>query len=309
MTTGTTPGNSPMTTDHRTTGMTTDGKSGMDQSMAIDTEKLDEDGFLLLPAFLGGDELGSVNKAVDDFYAARAERGERETGSRSQWRTFVSGPFYHEPLDDLAFRPVYAEWARRVLRTDDVRMTKYNVWRKTGGTANYDQPLHRDYRDQDLLTPLSAAAPYQIAFLTYLDDVTPGNGPTAVVPRSAAPAIAPEITELDREQRAEVYAREIRLDAAAGDTLVLPTDTWHRATDITDHGAVRTMFTVMFRRADAEWCGQRSWPSYAHENGFQRLVGRLDDAQRRLLGFPPADWSGWTDELRDALARRYPGRG
>ncbi|MFE6776302.1 phytanoyl-CoA dioxygenase family protein [Streptomyces sp. NPDC057702] len=270
--------------------------------------KLTEEGFLVLPGFLDESALASVGRAVEGFYAERsAESGAGEKGGEeSPWRTFVSGPLYHEELDDLAFHPSYAQWAREVLGTDDVRLTKYNVWRKTGGRADYEQVLHRDYRDQDLLTPTGSGAPYQIAFLTYLDDVTPGNGPTAVVPRTAAPYIAPEITELDRATNARVYAQERLLRAGRGDTLVLPTDTWHRATDLTEPGAVRTMFTVMFRRADAEWCGQRSWPSYAHLEGFQRLVGRLDDEQRRLLGFPAADWNGWTDELRSALARRYP---
>lgn len=276
-------------------------------SNVVNTDQLWRDGYLLLAPFLPSAALDSLSSQADVLFGSLRDEAREAGRLPSPWSTFKQAPFGVDAIDDVVFHPTLSQWAQEVLGTADIRLTKANIWRKTGGDANYEQPMHRDYPDQDLLGPVSNGSPDQVAFLMYLEDVDQRNGPTAVVPRISAPSIPMEVAELAPDMAPGLYAAERPVHAERGATLVLLTDTWHRATDLQEPGSKRTLLVAGFRRADAEWCGAQCWPSYGKDPSFRSLLARLTPDQRTLLGFPSAGSARWISRQMSAVVARYPG--
>jgi hypothetical protein len=155
------------------------------------------------------------------------------------------------------------------------------------------QGLHRDHQGQ-LLYERTAEGQFVPAYvymqsIWLLDDFTPENGATRIVPGTHTP-------EAGNPRPEHPYGEAIPLVAPAGTVAVFPASLWHGGGEHTGPG-VRRAFHGFFSRpwAMPQWDNPRSTPLEA--------LARCTPFQRQLLGYDrqPSFEEGWGETRRIEL--------
>ncbi|MEM9713564.1 MAG: phytanoyl-CoA dioxygenase family protein [Actinomycetota bacterium] len=285
-----------------------------------------DDGFVVLPALLGEEDLGAARGDVasmfptaDDFHDDLEP--ERNAPLRSEFGGIVGFPFAGVELGLLAVHPILVELAQTFLRTDDVRLSSAEAWAKYTGAATYDQAHHRDHLSHTVLVPSDDPAFAHLELFVYLVDVPVELGPPAFVSRAAAghrPVLpnwyprragapdpdAPSWRSTDAHP--ELYEAEVRAAGPAGTVIAYSTSTLHRATELTAPRGARFTLHCTFRPATAPWAARRSWVEVANDEEWHAFVARATPRQLELFDVPPPGHPFWTADTLDGLARRYP---
>jgi hypothetical protein len=287
----------------------------------------EEDGFVVLPRFLGPDdlrdaldELGREFPTADEFHddvdPARNERFRDEFGG------ITSFPFTSACLSLLAVHERLIDLAQTLLGTDDVRVYSIEAWAKYTGAADYDQPLHRDYLNHSLLVPAPGQPPHQLEMFLYLSDVPVELGPPSYVPMSLTAELPALPNWYPREDgaaddheprwvsehgRADLYDGEVAAAGPAGTVVVYRIETFHRGTALADQRGARYTIHTNFRRADADWVGRRAWVDSANTWRWHKFVTTATARQLQLFGFPPPGHPYWSPRTVEGLRQRYPG--
>ena len=264
-------------------------------------------GFTLVPAFLDESELVAAQAALwsvfptpTDYFADPAQFEWLRRGQFAGLREF---PFAHFDLNALVVHDDLADFARRLIGTDEVRLYKGELWAKYGD-VDYEQPHHRDYGNHTLVVPRADGRWRQITTFIYLNDVTEANGATAIV----SPRLTGEIPlGVRRVGAGELRDTEQRLCGAAGSLVVYSTDVFHRGTAFTDPTATRFMVLADFRAADAPWAQKQAFGNHGNRAEMVEFVTRATPAQRTLLDIPAPGHEFWNDQTIRDMGLRYPG--
>ncbi|HTU47079.1 MAG TPA: phytanoyl-CoA dioxygenase family protein [Bryobacteraceae bacterium] len=183
-------------------------------------ENLDELGYVVVERFLDAETLEQVRNRVEELYGAEGENAgsefRKEEGSRRLANLVDKGEIFQR----LIAMPRVLELVRHVLG-ERFKLSSFNA-RSANPYSNEAQPLHCD----------AAALPDEQGYwvcntIWLLDDFTPANGATRVIPGSQ------KWKELPQDALADPVAphpQEILLTAPAGSVVVMNTHAWHGGT-------------------------------------------------------------------------------
>jgi ectoine hydroxylase-related dioxygenase (phytanoyl-CoA dioxygenase family) len=187
---------------------------------AQERASLDELGYVVVERFLDADALEQVRNRVEELYEAEGENAgsefRKEEGSRRLANLVDKGEIFQR----LIAMPRILELVRHVLG-ERFKLSSFNA-RSANPYSSEAQPLHCD----------AAALPddkgYSVCNTIWLlDDFTPANGATRVIPGSQ------NWKELPQDALADPVAahpEEILLTTPAGSVVVMNTHAWHGGT-------------------------------------------------------------------------------
>jgi len=282
----------------------------LDLSAAAQT--WDEQGFIILPAYLRPHELAAAQHELSLLFPTAAEfhggvDAERNLRFRhDEFGGITDFPFESVELSLLAVHPKLVALAEALLRTEDLRVYSAEAWAKYTGAADYDQLHHRDYLNHTLLVPTDDRAYRQAELFLYLCDVPEELGPPHLVPAALTRGAAALPNWFSRDDRPEWYSAEGSAAGPAGTVVAWQTGTFHRGTALRSPLGARYTMHVNYRPAAASWAERHAWASRSHEPAWYAFVARASLRQLLLFGFPPPRHPFWNDQTLTAMAQHYP---
>ena len=242
--------------------------------------QLDEQGYLLLPGVMDAGLLARARRRIDELFdeegGAAGSEFKQEPGARRLANLVNKGRLFEE----IIVTPAVLECMAQVLGPR-FKLSSLNA-RSTDPHSEADQPLHAD----------SGALPDDSGYwvcnsVWLLDDFTPENGATRMVPGSHRwkRLPPPEMYEPHPEQQLVL--------GKAGDVVVMNAHMWHGGT-ANRTAAPRRALHVYYTRWDKpqqQW--QKRWLS-------AEVQGRLSPEARRVLALD--------DPLNDELCATGSGK-
>lgn len=278
---------------------------GVGPLTAEQKRSLDELGYFVVPDVFTAAEVAEMRAEFDRLRGIEGELGGHEVhiepGAPRLSNLFNKSPAYDRLL---ACQPTLAA-AHYLL--GDIRVYSLNGRNPLKGQGQ--QPLHSD-------VPRVHATDWRVVnSMVMLDDMTPDNGPTRVVPGSHnwVPINVPdvnmaEVTEIrvTPEDRAIMptdptapHPKEIRLTGRAGSVAVINGHIWHGGTR-NDSGAPRRVLHLAIGRRDLpQQLNEREHLTpelLARSSPAQRYLLDIEGAEPKVHGYPPLpkDVRTWT---------------
>src|SRR5215471_8193205 len=245
-----------------------------------DLRRLDEDGYLALPGLMSPDLLGALRRRIDELFETEGANAggefKQEPGARRLANLVNKGAIFEEAI----VNPLVLNCAARVLGPR-FKLSSLNA-RSTDPHSEADQPLHAD----------SGAIADDLGYSVFnsiwlLDDFTPENGATRMVPGSHRWRRLPE---------PEFYgphpAQQLVL-GKAGDVVVMNAHMWHGGTANHTAAPRRAMHVYYTRWDQPQQQYQKRWLS-------ADVQSRLSPEARRILALD--------DPLNDELSSTGSGK-
>jgi ectoine hydroxylase-related dioxygenase (phytanoyl-CoA dioxygenase family) len=187
--------------------------------MLTDAERrhLDEEGYLVLPGFMSPELLAALQQRIDEIFEEEGDRAggefKQEPGARRLANLVNKGRIF----EDVILTPRVLEAMEAVLGPR-FKLSSLNA-RSTNPHSDADQPLHADSG------AIADDLGYSVCNSVWLlDDFTPDNGATRMVPGSHRWKRLPE-----PEFYAPHPAQQLVL-GRAGDVVVMNAHMWHGGT-------------------------------------------------------------------------------
>lgn len=245
--------------------------------------ELDEKGYLVLEDFMGEELLESVSRRVEELFAEEGDQSGAEFKQEPETRRLANVVDKGEIFHQLIALPRILECVAHVLGPA-FKLSSLNV-RSANPYSSWAQPLHCDV----------GAVPDEKGYwvcntIWLLDDFTPQNGATRMVPGSHRWGKLPQDFLADP---AAPHPDEVLLLAKAGTVVVMNTHLWHGAT------ANRTGSS---RRAMHAFYCRRDKPQQQYQKKLLRpeVQAQLSAQLRQLLALD--------DPLNDELSSRLSGQ-
>ena len=187
---------------------------------AVERAQLDTAGYVVVERFLDAEALRKVRNRIEELYAQEGENAgaefRKEAGARRLANLVDKGDIFQH----LIAMPRILELVRHVLGPK-VKLSSFNA-RSANPHSNEAQPLHVD----------AGALPDASGFwvcntIWLLDDFTPANGATRVIPGSQTWGKRPQDVMPDP---AQPHPDEVLVLAPAGSVVVMNTHAWHGGT-------------------------------------------------------------------------------
>ena len=277
-------------------------------------QTLDEEGFVVLPGFLGEADLAAAVAALPALYPTADEFHDDVDPERNerfrQWQFGGLEPFPFEPTDLslLCVHESLIDLAEALLGTDDVRLYAAEAWAKYTGAVDYEQTLHRDFGNHTVLVPSESPAFRQLEMFVYLDDVTDAHGATAVVSDRLGRSVGIFPPDKTRDDHPELYEAEVRAAGPKGTVLAYTAGTLHRGTNMTAPRGARYTLHLNLRAASTDWAQRRVWTEVVGRPTWQDFVNRATPRQLALFGWPKPGHPYWTEQTLAGMGERYPRR-
>jgi ectoine hydroxylase-related dioxygenase (phytanoyl-CoA dioxygenase family) len=233
--------------------------------MLSDAERrhLDEEGYLVLAGLMSPELLAALRRRIDEIFEEEGDQAgaefKQEPGARRLANLVNKGRIF----EDVILTPRVLEAVEAVLGPR-FKLSSLNA-RSTNPHSDADQPLHAD----------SGAIADEIGYsvcnsVWLLDDFTPENGATRMVPGSHRWKRLPE-----PEFYAPHPAQQLVL-GRAGDVVVMNAHMWHGGTANRTAAPRRAMHVYYTRWDQPQQQFQKQWLS-------QDVQARLSPKARRIL--------------------------
>lgn len=273
-------------------------------------ERVRTDGFAIVEGFLTADEVAAARAGLfEEFptheqYFADPDRYAHVVAH--QFAGLRVGPFPSWALTRLACHPDLVDAAERFCGTTELDLYKIELWAKYSGAVDYDQPLHRDFSNHDLLVPRADHRWPQLTTFILLSDVTEHDGPTKVLPRSLGDTLPLWPRHAADDVERELRRHEIAVTGPAGSLFLYTTDVVHRGSAFTGHPRSRFALLADYMARGNPWQGKVSWPGRAHERAFQSVFANATPRELHLFGVPLPGHEYWNDQTLHDVGLRYP---
>jgi len=238
---------------------------------------LDRDGFLVLPELLPPSRVEALRSRIEELFEVEGENAgaefKKEAGARRLANCVDKGEVFEQAIQI----PEMLEAKAHILGPA-FKLSSLNV-RSTNPMSEADQPLHVD------MNAIADEQGYWVANTIFmLDDFTPDNGATRVVPGSHKWGQRPQEQMPDRFA---AHPAQILVTGKAGTIVICNAHTWHGGTANRTHGHRRAMH-AFFCRSDK--------PQQQYHKRLLRAEtqARLSPELRKLLALD--------DPLNDALS-------
>jgi hypothetical protein len=271
----------------------------------------DRDGWFVLEGVLTPAEADAARSELQNKYFPDLASVWREPDpelKREQFVGITEFPFFQSSLlNRVTFDERLISIAANLLDNEDIVLYMAQAWAKYTGAADYDQLLHRDFRNHTLVVPDQSRREYaQVETMLYLSDVTPSHGPTHLVGRSHTVDVPNDPEFRSREENGWLYELEENAAAPAGSLLVFAPDVFHRGTNLVEPDGSRFVVSIGYQPR-LPWLGYHCWPKAGSWPPLIELVEQATPRQLRALGFPLPGDPYWTPETRTRTEERYPG--
>jgi hypothetical protein len=261
-------------------------------------EELEREGFIVVPDFIAGDELKTLQAAqrrvLPSWEKILADPPQDQSGNS------LLACFPHEEIE-LYKAAMHAEgiaFARKWLKTDAIHMrvgcliARY-PGHAAGGTGFDDSNLHIDNGNNSLLPMSEDLREFgQIGFWVHLEDVDEDQAPLRLIPK----------------KHGRDMTQCVPLVCKGGTLCIFTNFTWHSASAYTRADGQRFTWGYSFGRADHCWEGFKHYTHLGKGAAvFQQFIGGLTANERELWRFPPAGHPYYTEQTLALLEEQYPG--
>jgi ectoine hydroxylase-related dioxygenase (phytanoyl-CoA dioxygenase family) len=250
--------------------------------MLHDAERrqLEEEGYLALPGLMPPELLAALRRRIDEIFEEEGDRAgsefKQEPGARRLANLVNKGRIFEKVI----LTPRVLEAVACVLGPR-FKLSSLNA-RSTNPHSDADQPLHADSG------AIADDLGYSVCNSVWLlDDFTPGNGATRMVPGSHRWKRLPE-----PEFYAPHPAQQLVL-GRAGDVVVMNAHMWHGGTANRTAAPRRAMHVYYTRQDQPQQQYQKQWLSV-------EVQSRLSAEARRILALD--------DQLNDELCATGSGK-
>jgi len=232
---------------------------------AAERAQLDADGFVPLPGVLSAAQLQVIRDRLAGLSAAEGDQAGIEV-HQEEGTDRLADLVNKDPVFEVCFTsPRVLAAVAHVL--GDFTLSSLNSRAALPGSGH--QRLHTDWGE-----PVPAGD-YQVCNSIWLiDDFTPANGPTRVVPGSHHSGRLPG--QVMADPRAP-YPGEIRLLGPAGTVVIFNAHLWHGGTRNTTRQPRRALHGYFCRRGRKQQLDQRAYLR-------PETLARLSPAARHILG-------------------------
>jgi ectoine hydroxylase-related dioxygenase (phytanoyl-CoA dioxygenase family) len=232
---------------------------------AAERARLDEDGFLPLPGILSAAQLQVIRDRLAGLSAAEGDQAGIEV-HQEEGTDRLADLVNKDPAFEVCFTsPRVLAAVAHVL--GDFTLSSLNSRAALPGSGH--QRLHTDWGE-----PVPAGD-YQVCNSIWLiDDFTPGNGPTRLVPGSHRSEQLPGQVMADPWAP---YPGEVQLLGQAGTVVVFNAHLWHGGTLNTTRRPRRALHSYFCRRGRKQQLDQRAYLR-------PETLARLSPAARHILG-------------------------
>jgi ectoine hydroxylase-related dioxygenase (phytanoyl-CoA dioxygenase family) len=232
---------------------------------AAERARLDEDGFLPLPGILSDGQLRVIRDRLAELSAAEGDQAGIEV-HQEEGTDRLADLVNKDPVFEVCFTsPRVLAAVAHVL--GDFTLSSLNSRAALPGAGQ--QRLHTDWGQ-----PVPAGD-YQVCNSIWLiDDFTPDNGPTRVVPGSHRSG------QLPGQALADPWAPhpgEVKLLGQAGTVVIVNAHLWHGGTRNTTRRPRRALHSYFCRRGRKQQLDQRAYLQ-------PETLARLSPAARHILG-------------------------
>lgn len=232
---------------------------------------LDRDGYLILPDLLPQPMLEKLRKRVEELFEEEGENAGAEFKLESGARRLANCVDKGKVFEEAILIPEMLAAKAHILGAD-FKLSSLNV-RSTNPLSEADQPLHVD------MNAIADERGYWVANTIFmLDDFTPDNGATRVVPGSHKWGQRPQ------EQMADPFGahpQQILVTGKAGTIVICNAHTWHGGTANRTSGQRRAMHAFFCR-------GDKPQQQYQKKLLRAETQVALSAALRKLLALDDA---------------------
>lgn len=247
-----------------------------------------EDGYLILPRYIRGEELRELQIAQRRVLKPWEEIRHSPPPGNS---FFACYPPPDARMARLYLHPELIAFGQRFLKTPNVLARVGCMLARYPGFVANDSG-HFDNGNNSLLPITESAREYgQFGCWIHLEEVKEGQAPLLLVKRKygqdlskAEPLICPE-----------------------GTICMFNNYCWHAASDFTAAEGQRFTWGFGLGRADHHWEGFKHYTDLGMVKPFQEAVAAMDARERTLFRFPPPNHSYYTKQTLAALEKQYPG--
>ena len=227
-----------------------------------DRRRLDEEGCLVLPGLMPPDLLDTLRRRIDDLFAEEGERAgwefKTEPGARCLANLVDKGRVFEEVI----LTPEVLERMAHVLGPR-FKLSSLNV-RSADPFSPCDQPLHADS------AALAADCGYWVCNSVWmLDDFTPENGATRIIPGSHRWRRLPPPGMYD------FHPEQQLVTGRAGTVVIMNAHMWHGGTANHTSSPRRAMHVYYTRWDKPQQQWQKKWLSPEVQAGLTPVARRI----------------------------------
>jgi ectoine hydroxylase-related dioxygenase (phytanoyl-CoA dioxygenase family) len=232
---------------------------------------LDRDGYAVVPDVLDEPQLGAVRARLQELAAQEGEHAGIEVHQEAGTARLSDLVNKGEVFDVFYTHPIVLAAVAHVL-DGDLKLSSLNSRAALPGKGH--QGLHADWG------PLDLSEGFQVCnSIWLLDDFTPHNGATRVVPGSHLGGVLPGQAMADP---ADDHPDQVQLLGPAGTVVVFNSHLWHGGTHNSTDQPRRAMHSAWCRRTMEQQLDQKA---YLRRSTYDRL----NSAQHYLLDVTEAD--------------------
>lgn len=248
-----------------------------------DRKQLDEQGYLVLPGLMSPELLERVRERVEELFADEGERAGSEFKTEPGARRLANLVNKGRVFEEVILTPAVLDAMEHVLGKR-FKLSSLNV-RSADPFSPCDQPLHAD----------SGAIADELGYwvcnsVWMLDDFTPENGATRMVPGSHL------WNRLPPPGMYEAHPEQQLVTGKAGDVVIMNAHMWHGGTANRTAHPRRAMHVYYTRWDKPQQQWQRKWLSEVVQAGLPaeaRRILALDDARNDELCLTGSGVSGF----------------
>jgi ectoine hydroxylase-related dioxygenase (phytanoyl-CoA dioxygenase family) len=248
-----------------------------------DRRQLDEQGYLVLPGLMPPDLLERVRARVEELFAEEGERAGSEFKTEPGARRLANLVNKGRVFEEVILTPEVLDAMAQVLG-ERFKLSSLNV-RSADPFSPCDQPLHADSK------AIADERGYWVCNSVWmLDDFTPENGATRMVPGSH------RWRRLPPPQMYEAHPEQQLVTGKAGDVVIMNAHMWHGGTANRTVRPRRAMHVYYTRWDKPQQQWQRKWLSKDVQEELSppaRRILALDDAANDELCLTGSGVSGF----------------
>ncbi|MEE2781980.1 MAG: phytanoyl-CoA dioxygenase family protein [Pseudomonadota bacterium] len=278
-----------------------------------DIQHYRDHGYVLLNNFLTPSELDSAYEELEriipgwvsytiDANAPKPRDWNEPPASRRNMRF----PFAGDRLNEITLHPELRRFAATIAGHDELFCEQSDLTYKCKGhVSDTEQLMHMDFGNHTLVYPSSEPRFWQTTYLLYYTEVTENHAPTAVCSWQNYKDEVHWPSVHSRDERPDLYTKEIKATVSAGSVLAYSMRTYHRGTAFKADGGRIGQF-ISYAPRHCPWLGIVGWPEQGVRKAYHRWIEQSTIEERELIGFPPPGHPYWTEEMLIGVQARFP---
>lgn len=247
-----------------------------------------EHGYVILPAFIRGEELAMLQAAQRRVLKSWDQVKDNPPAGRAE---LIPYPYTDIKMAGLYPHPELLKLGRRYLKSEKVFFNAGYMLTRYPGFDPGDKG-HIDNGNNSLLPRTTSAREYsQLTYWIHLEEVGEDQAPLMLV---------------SHKHNGDM-SKAIPLACPAGTILVFTNYTWHRASKYERADGQRFSWGFMLGRADHPFESLLSYTSLGQQPVFNEMIRGQTAEVRSLFRFPPPNDPYYTRQTLEALEKQYPG--